>query len=75
MGKRERERERKRKGWRGLLYPLTHKRTVTALRPGMWGKPGNSGSPETPKPRILRPSKVWTQENIPVNVLMQMCLS
>jgi hypothetical protein len=60
MGKRERER----KGWRGLLYPLTQKRAVTALRPGMSGKiPKTLGSPETPsKTWILRPSKVSTQK-------------
>jgi hypothetical protein len=34
MGKRERER----KGWRGLLYPLTQKRVITALRSRMFGK-------------------------------------
>jgi hypothetical protein len=74
---REREREREMKGWRGLLYPLTQKRAVAALRPGMSGKiPETSGSPETPgKARILRPSKVSTQENDPVNVLVQRCLS
>jgi hypothetical protein len=73
MGKRERERERERKGWRGLLYPLTQKRAVTALRPGKSGKiPENPGSPETPgKTRILRP---LTQEYNPVNVLVQRCL-
>jgi hypothetical protein len=27
------ERERERKGWRGLLYPLTQKSAVTALKP------------------------------------------
>jgi hypothetical protein len=48
MGKRERERERK--GWRGHLYPLTQKRAVTALRPGMSGvNPETPGSPETPR--------------------------
>jgi hypothetical protein len=64
MGKRER------KGWRGLLYPLAQKRVVTALRPGMSGEnPETPGSPETlGKPWILRPSKVSTQENVPVNV-------
>jgi hypothetical protein len=64
MGKRER------KGWRGLLYPLTQKRVVTALGPGMFGEnPETPGSPETPrKSRILRPFKVSTQENVPVNV-------
>jgi hypothetical protein len=54
--------------WRGLLYPLTQKRAVTTLRPGMSGKISKtSGSPETPgspetlgKPRILRPSNVST---------------
>jgi hypothetical protein len=71
MGKRER------KGSRGLLYPLTQKKVVTALRPRMSGKiPETPGSPETPgKTRILRPSMVSTQENIPVNVLVQRCLS
>jgi hypothetical protein len=75
MGKRERERERK--GWRGLLYPLTQKRAFTSLRPGMSRKISETpGSPETPgKTRILRPSKVSTQENNPVNVLVQRCLS
>jgi hypothetical protein len=60
MGKRERERERK--GWRWLLYPLTQKRAVTALRPEMSGEnPETPGSSENPgKPRILRPSKVST---------------
>jgi nitrogenase molybdenum-iron protein alpha/beta subunit len=58
--------KRERKGWRGLLYPLTQKRAVTALRPGMSGKISETlRSPETPgKTRILRPSKVSTQENI-----------
>jgi hypothetical protein len=71
MGKRER------KGWRGLLYPLTQKRAVTALRLRMSEKnPETPGSPDTlGKTRILRPSKVSTQENIPVNVLVQRCLS
>jgi hypothetical protein len=59
MGKRERERERERerKGWRGLLYPLTQKRAVTALRPGMSVENSEtSESPETPgKPQILTP--------------------
>jgi hypothetical protein len=36
----ERERERDRKGWRGLLYLLTQKRVVTALRNS--GKSGDS---------------------------------
>jgi hypothetical protein len=73
MGKSERER----KGWRRLLYPLTQKRAVTALRPGMFGKtPETLGSLATPgKIRILRPSKISTQENNPVNVLVQRCLS
>jgi hypothetical protein len=35
--------ERYRKGWRGFLYPLTQKRAVTVLRPGISGK-----TPETP---------------------------
>jgi hypothetical protein len=44
MGKRER------KGWRGLLYPLTQKRVVTALRPGISGVNSETlGSPETPR--------------------------
>jgi hypothetical protein len=44
MGKREIER----KGWRGLLHPLTQKRAVTALRPGMSGETLKTpGSPET----------------------------
>jgi hypothetical protein len=31
------------------LYPLTHRRVVTTLRPGMSGKiPETPGSPETP---------------------------
>jgi hypothetical protein len=43
MGKRER------KWWRGLLYPLTQKRVVTALRPGISEKtPETPGSSETP---------------------------
>jgi hypothetical protein len=71
------KRERESKGWRGLLYPLTQKRLVTALRPGMSGEnPETLGSPETPgKTRILRPSKITTPENNPVNVLVQRCLS
>jgi hypothetical protein len=40
----ERERERERKGWRELLYRLTQKRAITALRPGLSGK-----NPETPE--------------------------
>jgi hypothetical protein len=49
MGERERERERDRKGWRGLLYPLTQKRAVTAIRHGMSGEnQETSGSPKTP---------------------------
>jgi hypothetical protein len=45
MGKRERER----KGRRRLLYPLTQKRAVTTLRPGISGKtPETPGSLETP---------------------------
>jgi hypothetical protein len=62
MGKREREREGK--GWRGLLYPLTQKRAITALRPEMSGKsPETSGSPEIlGKTRKLQPSKVSTQK-------------
>jgi hypothetical protein len=46
---RERERERERKGWRGLLYPLTQKRAIIALRPGMSGV-----NPETPEVRRLQ---------------------
>jgi hypothetical protein len=42
-------REREGKGWRGLLYPLTQKKVVTALRPGMSVK-----IPETPEVRRLR---------------------
>jgi hypothetical protein len=75
MGKRERERERK--GWRGLLYPLTQKRAIIALRPGVSGK-----SPELREVRrlrgktwTLRPPKVNTQKVSPVNVLVQRCLS
>jgi hypothetical protein len=53
------------------LYPLTLKRVVIALRPGMSGK-----NPETlGKTRILQPSKVITQETNRVNVLVQRCLS
>jgi hypothetical protein len=64
----EREREER---VEGLLYPLTQKRVVTALRPGISGR-----SPETPgKPRRFRPSKVNTLEVNPVNVLVQRCLS
>jgi hypothetical protein len=61
----------------GLLYPLTQKRVVTDLRFGMFGKiPEIPGSLETPgKTRILRPSKVSTQEYNLVNVLVQRCLS
>jgi hypothetical protein len=59
MGKRER------KGWKGLLYPLTQKRVVTALRPGIsGGKPGNSGmsgdsgkTPDTPTFQGQHPRK------------------
>jgi hypothetical protein len=69
--------KRERKGWRGLLYPLTQKRAVTALRPRTSGKILETpGSSETlGKTRILRPPKVSTQENNPVNVLVQRCLS
>jgi hypothetical protein len=73
MGKRERGEG----WWRGLLYPLTQKRAVTALRPGMFRKILETpGSPKTPgKTRILRPPKVSTQENNLVNVLVPRCLS
>jgi hypothetical protein len=41
MGKRER------KGWKRLLYPLTHKRAVAALRLGISREnPGNTGKSE-----------------------------
>jgi hypothetical protein len=65
------------RGWRGLLYPLTQNIAVEALRPGVSRvNPETSGSPETPgKTRILRPSNASTQEKIPVNVLVRMCLS
>jgi hypothetical protein len=69
MGKRERERERERdrKGWRGLLYPPhTEKSRYNSKTRNVRGKPGKFG--DSGKPRILRPSKVSTQENIPVNV-------
>jgi hypothetical protein len=59
--------KRERKGWRGLLYPLTQKRAVTALRPGisrvnqklreirrLQDKPGYSGLPRSaPKKMTL----------------------
>jgi hypothetical protein len=63
MGKREEMVE-------GGFIPPHTKRVVTTLRPGMSGEnPKTLRSPETPgKPRILRPSKVSTQENVPVNV-------
>jgi hypothetical protein len=50
MGKRERERERERgKGGGGFYTPLTPKRVVTTLRPGMSGEnPGSSETPENP---------------------------
>jgi hypothetical protein len=42
IGKRE-------EGWRGLLYPLTQKRAVTALRPRISRvNPEIPGRPETP---------------------------
>jgi hypothetical protein len=56
---------REKKGWRGLLYPLTQKRAVTTLRPGMSGtnwklrevrrlreKPGYSGLPRSAPKKI-----------------------
>jgi hypothetical protein len=71
------EKESERKGLRELLYPLTQKRAVTALRPEICCKtPEAPGSSETPgKPRKLRPPKVSTQKVNPVNVLVQRCLS
>jgi hypothetical protein len=61
----------------GFYYPLTQNIAVEALRPGVSGvNPETPGSPETPgKTRILRHSKVSTQEKIPVNVLVRRCLS
>jgi hypothetical protein len=54
-------RERVKEGVEGaFIPPLTQNIAVKALRP------------ET---RILRPPKVSTQEKIPVNVLVQRCLS
>jgi hypothetical protein len=59
--------KRERKGWRGLLYPLTQKRAVTALRPGisrvnqklreirrLQDKPGYSGLPRS-APKKMSP--------------------
>jgi hypothetical protein len=59
--------KRERKGWRGLLYPLTQKRAVTALRPGisrvnqklreirrLRDKPGYSGLPRS-APKKMSP--------------------
>jgi hypothetical protein len=62
VGRNGKLRERKERV-EGAFIPLTQKRAVTALRPGMSGK-----NLETPgslktlgKTRILRPSKVSTQ--------------
>jgi hypothetical protein len=73
MGKRERER----KGWRGLLYPLTQKRAIIDLRPGVSGKSLELREVRRlrGKTRTLRPPKVNTQKVSPVNVLVQRCLS
>jgi hypothetical protein len=74
MGKRDRERG---KGGGGLLYPPhTEKSHYSSKTRNVRENPETPGSPETPgKTWILRPSKVSTQENIHVNVLVQRCLS
>jgi hypothetical protein len=70
----EREREER---VEGTFIPLTQKRVVTALRPGVSGKtPETLGSPKTSgKTQKLQPPKVSTQKLNPVNVLVQRCLS
>jgi hypothetical protein len=50
MGKRERERERK--GWRGLLYPVTQKRVITALRSRMSGKIPETREVQRPRVKL-----------------------
>jgi hypothetical protein len=74
MGKRERERKERVEG--AFIPRHTEKSHYSSKIQNVWENPGNSGSPETPsKTWILRPSKVSTQENNPVNVLVQRCLS
>jgi hypothetical protein len=69
--------ESKEGGGGGFYTPFTQNIAVEALRPGVSGVNLETlGSPETPgKTRILRPSKVSTQEKIPMNVLVRRCLS
>jgi hypothetical protein len=70
--------ERVKKGVEGaFIPPLIQNIAVEALRPEVSGvNPETMGSPETPgETRILWPSKVSTQEKVPVNVLVRRCLS
>jgi hypothetical protein len=72
MGKRGREERVK----GAFIPPHTEKSRYSSKTRNVWGKPGNSRkSGDSGKTWILRPSKVSTQENIPVNVLVQRCLS
>jgi hypothetical protein len=69
--------ESKEGGGGGFYTPLTQNIAVEALRPRVSGVNSETpGSSETPgRTRILRPSKVSTQEKILVNVLVRRCLS
>jgi hypothetical protein len=59
-----------------FIPPHTEKSCYNSKTRNVRDKLETPGSSETPgKTRILRPSKVSTQEKIPVNVLVQRCLS